>query len=141
MLVLVLVALVACSRSPNPNARISIITTGGPVGVSVEVADTNAERAQGLSGRAELGSADGMAFLFDGPTTGRFWMKDTTIPLSIAFWDSSRRIVRIIQMAPCGTEPCPTYRPPVPYVGALEVNRGFFEQHGVKVGDRIAIHT
>ena len=111
----------------------------GPVTVSVEAADTPAERAQGLMGRTSLEADGGMVFIFDGATDGSFWMKDTLIPLSIAFWDESGRIVGIQDMDPCTSDPCPTYRSPEPYVGALEVNQGFFEEHGVVIGDRVEL--
>ena len=87
--------------------------------------------------RTSLAADDGMAFLFDGPTSGSFWMKDTLIPLSIAFWREDGQIVGIRDMDPCAADPCPTYGSPEPYVGALEVNQGFFAEHGVVVGDRI----
>ena len=57
-----------------------------------------------------------MAFVWDEPTQGAFWMKDTLIPLSVAFWDEDGRIVGIVDMEPCATEPCPTYASPAPYV-------------------------
>jgi uncharacterized membrane protein (UPF0127 family) len=80
-----------------------------------------------------------MAFLFDGSTSEVFWMKDTLIPLSIAFWDGRGRIVAIMDMAPCRADPCPTYGPGVPYAGAVEVNEGFFRQHGVEVGNTVEL--
>lgn len=83
-----------------------------------------------------------MLFLFadeGGPVTTRFWMKDTLIPLSIAFWDANGRIVAIRDMVPCTADPCATYGAPAPYVAALEVNRGFFQAHGVTVGDRVDV--
>ena len=61
--------------------------------VTVEAADTPAEREHGLMGRTSLDTDEGMVFVFDGPTDGSFWMKDTLIPLSIAFWDEDGRIV------------------------------------------------
>jgi uncharacterized membrane protein (UPF0127 family) len=109
------------------------------VRVTVEEADTPAERAHGLMGRTSLGTDEGMVFVFDGPTDGSFWMKDTLIPLSIAFWDEDGRIVGIRDMEPCTADPCPTYGSPEPYVGALEVDQGFFAEHGVVIGDRIEL--
>ncbi|HZP91239.1 MAG TPA: DUF192 domain-containing protein [Actinomycetota bacterium] len=130
----------ACGRSPGgmPVREMTISST--PITrLSVEIADTPAERARGLMGRSSLGADEGMAFLFDSPTTAAFWMKDTPIPLSIAFWDRDGRIVAILDMEPCRRDPCPTYAPGIPYVGAVEVNQGFFQRHGVKVGDRVAL--
>ena len=89
--------------------------------------------------RTSLGADDGMVFLFDAASSGSFWMKDTLIPLSIAFWDETGRIVGIRDMDPCTADPCPTYGSPEPYVGALEVNQGFFEEHGVVIGDHIEL--
>jgi|SRR4249920_660539 uncharacterized protein len=123
----------------------SVILHGdrGPVLVAVEEADSPAERQQGLMGRTSLGANEGMIFLFgdvaDGSVTSTFWMKDTLIPLSIAFWDEDERIVGIRNMDPCTDDPCPTYGSPKPYVGALEVNVGFFTEHGVSTGDRIEV--
>ena len=111
--------------------------------MTVEVADTDAQRQRGLMGRTSLGTSEGMVFLFgdvsDGPVTSEFWMKDTLIPLSVAFWDQQGRIVGIQDMAPCAQDPCPTYGSPKPYIGALEVNAGFFNEHGVTTGDRIEL--
>jgi uncharacterized protein len=116
-----------------------IHTDAGPVRLTVEAADTPDERERGLMERTSLGDGEGMVFLFDGPTDGEFWMKDTLIPLSIAFWDEAGRIVGIRDMDPCTADPCPTYGVADPYVGALEVNQGFFGAHGVVTGDRIEI--
>jgi uncharacterized membrane protein (UPF0127 family) len=87
-----------------------------------------------------LPADEGMAFLYDAPSTGRFWMKDTVIPLSIAFWDEDGRIVGTADMRPCrDRDPCPTYRAPSPYVGAVEANLGWFDRHGVAVGDQVVV--
>ena len=110
--------------------------------VAVWVADTETEREHGLMGKASLPPDRGMVFLFadeGGPVTTQFWMKDTSIPLSIAFWDASGRIVAIRDMVPCTDDPCAVYGSPVPYTGALEVNEGFFKAHGVVVGDRVEL--
>ena len=90
-------------------------------------------------GRRVLPPDAGMAFLFDEPTRNWFWMKNTFIPLSIAFWDDSGRIVEIFDMTPCPRPPCRLYLPGRPYIGAVEVNRGFFRSHGVQVGDRVEL--
>ncbi|HEX2068889.1 MAG TPA: DUF192 domain-containing protein [Actinomycetota bacterium] len=105
----------------------------------VEIADTPPARSAGLMGRRHLAPDAGMAFLFDEPTENRFWMKNTLIPLSIAFWDETGRIVSILHMAPCREDPCPLYSAGTSYIGAVEVNRGFFKAHGVRVGDRVEL--
>ena len=90
-------------------------------------------------GRRSLPPDAGMVFLEDGPTDASFWMKDTLIPLSIAFWGSDERIVDLQDMEPCRADPCPLYRSTAPYVGAVEANRGFFEAHGVTLGDLVRL--
>lgn len=88
----------------------------------------------------------GMVFLWDDPSTVPFWMKDTLIPLDIAFWDRKGRIFDIQQMQPC-TVPegqsaetaCPLYRPSGPYVGALEVNLGLLARNGVRPGATVEL--
>jgi uncharacterized protein len=103
----------------------------------VEVADTPETRSRGLMFRTHLAPDAGMVFLFDAPTSGAFWMKDTLIPLQIAFWDADGRIVAILDMRPCETDECPLYSPGATYVAALEVNAGRLDALGVQVGDRV----
>jgi uncharacterized protein len=117
-----------------------VIETGGePVHARVEIAETDEQRQFGLMFRHELERIGGMVFLFPEETTGGFWMKNTFIPLSIAFFDRRGRIVRILDMEPCPGDPCPVYDPGVPYHGALEVERGMFERWGIERGDRIRV--
>jgi uncharacterized membrane protein (UPF0127 family) len=141
-LLFVLAALtVGCVRSASsgppdsPPSELAI----GTAALHVEVAATPQARARGLMGRSELPPDQGMAFVFGQPTTGRFWMKDTLIPLSIAFWDERNRVVAILDMQPCRADPCPTYGPDRPYVGAVEVNLGYFDDHGIEVGDHVEL--
>ncbi len=103
----------------------------------VEVADTPERQAQGLMFRKSLGEDEGMVFLFPAPTAGGFWMKNTLIPLSIAFFDRQGQILRILDMEPCRQDPCPVYYPGVVYQGALEVNRGWFQRRGLTPGARV----
>jgi uncharacterized protein len=141
-------AFASCSTA-TPSIGVASITSvilhgkWGRVHLDVEEADTPEERERGLMNRTSLGPDEGMVFLFgdvaDGPVTSAFWMKDTLIPLSIAFWDEGGRIVGIRDMDPCTADPCPTYSSPKPYIGALEANEGFFTEHGVTTGDRIEL--
>ena len=128
------------NAAPSPTVHVAnvLIDTGSDsVLVKAEVADTPEERSRGLSHRRSLPEDGGMLFVFFERSTAGFWMKDTLIPLSVAFFDADGEIVGIRDMAPCRKEPCPVYRPPKPYWGALEVNRGAFEEWGVDVGDSI----
>ena len=122
-----------------PHGRALIRTPQSTVTVRIEIAETTAQLQQGLMGRRSLAPRSGMAFLFATDTRGRFWMKDTTIPLSIAFWGKAGRILRILDMAPCRTDPCRVYDPHVAFRGALEVNRGAFARWGVHRGAVVTI--
>jgi len=144
-LVIVLLLATACARMGTAlgpaSASLVIRGDGGSVGVEVEIADEPAERARGLMGRTQLPEDRGMVFLFEEETTSAFWMKDTLIPLSIAFWGADGRIAAIVDMQPCRTDPCPRYSPGVPYLGAVEVNLGWFERNGVAIGDRVELRV
>ena len=110
-------------------------SSGEKVEVRVEIADNASERARGLMHRTALAENRGMLFVFRREERLSFWMKDTLIPLSIAFMDSDGRIVDIQDMKPLDDDP-PSYVSARPARYALEVNQGFFEEHGVEVGDR-----
>ena len=127
------------SASPLPRGRAVIETRRGRVAVTVELAEAAEQRQLGLMFRESLPKNAGMIFSFPRETTGGFWMKNTLIPLSIAFYDARGRIVRILDMEPCRADPCPVYDPGVPYRGALEVNKGAFRRWGVRAGDRIRV--
>jgi hypothetical protein len=141
--ILVAIALASCHRDADPprltTGRLEIATDEGPVALEVQVADDEGERERGLMGRRSLAPYDGMAFVWDEPVRTSFWMKDTLIPLSIAFWDAGGRIVSILDMPPCRADPCPTYGPSRPFAGAVEVARGAFVSHGVRVGDTVEL--
>jgi uncharacterized protein len=129
--------------SPSPtfdHATAIIEGDRGPVLVDVEVAQTPGQRRRGLMGREKLAADAGMIFLYFEPTEGGFWMKNTLIPLSIAFFDRDGEIVDILDMEPCRADPCPSYFPDSPYFGALEVNAGAFRRWGVSEGDVIRMN-
>jgi uncharacterized membrane protein (UPF0127 family) len=138
----------ACSRLEQPESprsgglpmgTLNVRTQAGEVALSVEIAETQQARAAGLMGRTTLAADSGMVFLFEAPTDGPFWMKGTLIPLSIAFWDADGLFNAILDMEPCQADPCPLYSPGVTYVGALEVNEGWFDDHGVAAGDAVEL--
>lgn len=122
-------------------ARVVLEGSGGTTTITVEVADTPDERSEGLMGREELAEDSGMVFLFEEPVSSAFVMRDTLIPLSIAFADAEGRIVTIRDMEPCREEPCPTYASDAPFTAALEVNQGAFERWDVSVGDRLRVEA
>ncbi len=100
----------------------------------VEVAKTPAERAKGLMGRKHLGQEEGMFFIFETEDYHAFWMKDTLIPLSIAFIDKSGLIVEIADMKPLSLD---SHSPPKPILYTLEMKKGWFSTSGIKAGDVI----
>ncbi len=128
------------TTSGRPGLRTLVIDASGgkKVEVRVEVADDMAEQAKGLMDRTTLGVNRGMLFVYPEERELSFWMKNTLIPLSIAFIDSERRIIDIQDMKPFDDEP-PGYDSAEPAQYALEVNQGFFEKRGVKVGDRVKL--
>ena len=115
-------------------------TTSGPIGVSTEfgravieldgvpltvaVADTNDERGRGLMGVEELSPLDGMLFVFDEEALRSFWMKDTLIPLDIAFFDGDGFLVGQTTMTTCLDGDCPGYSSQVATRYALESPAG-----------------
>ena len=108
---------------------------GESVEVEVEVADDMDEMSRGLMGRTALAGDAGMLFVYPEERELSFWMKDTLVPLSIAFMDSEGRIVDIQDMKALDDRP-PHYTSAEPARYALEVNEGFFDERGVEVGDR-----
>ncbi|MGQ0679467.1 MAG: DUF192 domain-containing protein [Actinomycetota bacterium] len=118
-----------------------VITRDGKelLSIDVEIALTAPAQAKGLMGVESLPEDQGMAFLWSTPVRFGFFMKDTLIPLDIAFWDDQGSIVEILAMVPCTADPCQLYVPSSDYVGALEVGSGVFRAAGVKQGDKVAL--
>lgn len=108
----------------------------GKVKIKAEVADTIERRRQGLMGRSELAEDHGMLFVFPEITQPAFWMKDTIIPLSLAYIDADGVITEIYELEPLSIEPI---RSSYPVLYALEVNQGFFKKHNIKPGDKVNI--
>jgi uncharacterized membrane protein (UPF0127 family) len=133
-----LAALVACSGTdaPPPDRPPSTVSfEGADALLYVDVADDAEERRRGLMGVESLPADEGMAFVFDEPVGSTFWMKDTLVPLSIAFVDEDDRVIGVRDMQPCEADPCPSYGIDEQYVLAIEANLGWFREHGVETGD------
>lgn len=111
----------------------------GSVLLDAEIADTEETRSYGLMNRTSIPDDYGMVFFVFKETECCFWMEDTLVPLSIAFFDADGTIVDIEDMDPCKVKSCPLYSSDAPYIGALEVKQGLFEKWGVSVGDRIRV--
>lgn len=93
----------------------------------VAVADERDERAQGLMGVTDLGGLDGMLFVWEADVASAFVMRDTLIPLDIAFFAADGTLVDLLSMNPCTAEPCERYQASGPYRYALEAPTGSFD--------------
>ncbi|QIN79716.1 DUF192 domain-containing protein [Rubrobacter marinus] len=118
-------------------ATVTLVPSDGgePVEVRAEIADDDAERTRGLMERTALAEEAGMLFVFGRERTLSFWMRNTLIPLSIAYIDAEGRIVDIEDMEPLDDQTKHPSAEPAKY--ALEVNQGFFGERGIEVGDRV----
>ncbi len=101
----------------------------------VELAVTEAEQARGLMYRKHLPADGGMLFVYPTPRPVSYWMKNTFIPLSIAFIGADRRIINMADMAPNNSTR--TYASDGPCQYVLEVNQGWFKAHGIQPGDLV----
>jgi hypothetical protein len=108
--------------------------TAGFHRIEAEVAANNAARMQGLMQRKSMATQRGMLFVFDRDAQHCMWMKNTFLPLSVAFIDETGKILNIEDMQP-QSEDNHCAAKPARY--ALEMNVGWFGQRGIKRGDRI----
>jgi len=111
--------------------------TGSPVTVRLEVAADPPTRARGLMGRREVPAGAGMVFLYPSDVAESYWMKNTLVPLSIAYVAGDGRVVSVAEMTPCTADPCPSYAPAGPYRYAVELAAGAFRAAGVGPGAKV----
>ena len=104
----------------------------GSAELTVEIADENHERQAGMMHRTTMPENEGMLFVFPYPHQSGFWMKNTIVPLSIAYIDPASRVIEIHDMQPGNTKPVESRSARVQY--ALEVNQGWFAKNGIKPG-------
>ncbi|MGH2586593.1 MAG: DUF192 domain-containing protein [Dehalococcoidia bacterium] len=179
---------VAQAQSPAGGLPVLTFTTssGETVPLAVEVADDSDEMSCGLMHRTELADDQGMLFAYTSDTSGGFWMRNTLIPLAIAYVGADGRIVDILEMEPvpgpgytpfqspdgsmlaiadghasyrrpdgsivvvADGQPAPqdavrvtlpwvTYPPRAPYRYVVEANQGWFDRHGIAVGDQVDV--
>lgn len=109
-------------------------TTNEETELTAEIADVPDELRFGLMFREDLPEDHGMLFVFSTDTTAGFWMKDTYVPLSIAFIDTTGAIVDIQDMEPLDET---LHSPPATYRYALEMEQGWFDDNGIETGDRL----
>lgn len=127
-------SLVACSAGAQDARFGTIQLSAGMHLIQAEVAQTDAQRQQGLMFREKMANNHGMVFVFDQPNSQCMWMKNTLLPLSVAFIDSEGKIVNIEDMQPRTLDSHCSAKP-VKY--ALEMNLGWFRQKNVKPGSVI----
>ncbi len=107
--------------------------------IRAEIAETEAEHAQGLMFRTKLGPNEGMLFVFDDEDFRSFWMKNTLINLSIGYFDKNKKLVDIQEMkamGPTKESQLPGYPSKFPAKYALEMQEGWFKKHNVKIGSK-----
>ena len=141
---------IACKANPNDTRTnssdrpyttlettiITIHSAQGPVSIEVELARTDEERSTGLMFRTELEDGKGMLFIFEIDQILSFWMKDTQIPLSIAYIAYDGTIIDIRNMQPYDLTPVHSSRS-VRY--ALEVPQNWFSRVGIQEGDIVSL--
>lgn len=139
--------LCVCSdAAPLRTTAICLVHHDVVVPLEAEVAITEAERSRGLRGRNHLPADEAMLFVYKEPrpADNAFWMYQTGIPLTLAFFDSQGEIVSTHQMPPCtDADPteCPRYEAGHTHRGAIEVSRGLLDKHQLGEGAHVRLGT
>jgi uncharacterized membrane protein (UPF0127 family) len=124
--------LAAAQSGPQKLEQIKL--TAGIHVINAELARTPEEREIGLMSRPSMPASDGMLFVFERPGQQCFWMKNTLIPLSVAFLADDGSVVNVDDMAP-QTLDAHCSAKPVRFV--LEMNKGWFAKRGIKPGSKL----
>jgi uncharacterized membrane protein (UPF0127 family) len=124
----------AAAAQEAPQKLPSIRLRAGMHNINAEVAQTAEQRAIGLMHRKTMPATDGMLFVFEQPAVQCFWMKNTLLPLSIAFLADDGTVVNIADMKPLTLDSHCSQKP-VRY--ALEMNQGWFARKGLKAGSKL----
>ena len=129
------ILLLACCLTAPARAQLPVVELAvGMHLVRAEVADSMGARMQGLMHRKSMPQNSGMVFVFEESAAHCMWMKNTLIPLSVAFIDRQGAIVNIADMQPHSEQSHCAARP-ARY--ALEMNQGWFAQRGIKPGAKL----
>lgn len=130
--------LVACARDDTTphQYQVTVSDADSTRVVQVEIAATPQQRQQGLMWRQALDPDWGMLFLFPGLSGGGFWMRNTYVPLDIAYIGADGTVQEIRAAKPLDLT---TLTPERPYRYVLEVNQGWFEEHGLGVGSKVTL--
>ena|SRR5436305_209880 len=129
---LCLAALASAQEGPQKLAQVRL--NAGIHNINAELASTPQQREIGLMFREAMPANDGMLFVFESPGQQCFWMKNTLIPLSIAFLDDDGSVVNVDDMKPQTLDGHCSQKP-VRFV--LEMNQGWFAKRGIKAGSRV----
>lgn len=122
--------------APEPQLHLSKVSLSlGTNSLSAQIAADDATRERGLMSRTNLAANEAMVFVFPAPRPVAFWMKDTPVPLSIAYVGPSGRIFEIHDLKPFDETPVPSASDAVVY--AIEVPKGWFAEHGVTAGSMV----
>ncbi|MFM6930036.1 MAG: DUF192 domain-containing protein [Bdellovibrio sp.] len=109
----------------------------------VEVASTGEQQERGLMFRSSLGESEGMLFIFSNEETRFFWMKNTLIDLSIAYFNKNGILIDIQEMKSgkgMADTDLPSYASAQPAKYALEMNKGWFDKNKIKLGSKLKIN-
>ena len=120
----------ALAEAPLPARQVKVAGHA----LRVEVAATIEQRMKGLMFREKLGADDGMLFVFDEPGYHAMWMKNTPLPLSVAFVDGAGAILNILDMEPHTLD---QHAAAGPAAYAIETNKGWFAKRRIKAGDKV----
>ena len=136
LLVLLLLPALTLHATPKPQLDLPKSTlTLGTNSLNAQIAADDASRELGLMSRTNLGTDEAMVFVFPQPRPVSFWMKDTPIPLSIAYVGRSGLIYELHDMKPFDETPIPSTSSAIVY--AIEVPQGWFLQHDVLAGSSV----
>lgn len=100
--------------------------------IDSEIAATPNQRQMGMMYRTSMGEMEGMIFIFNSVSQQAFWMRNTTVPLDVAYIDPDGKIREIYPLEPLNENTVPSKSFQIQYV--LEMNQGWFEKYGVKAG-------
>lgn len=137
-LLIALLSSTSCERDDASTSAFGLRTiklTIQGVPIKAEVADTPESSTTGLMYRASLPENQGMLFVFNETRQANFWMKNTRIPLSIAFIDPNQTILEVRSMKPFDETNVYSFSNQIAY--ALEMNEGWFSRHGIKPGAKV----
>jgi uncharacterized protein len=135
MAVVLTAPMLAGATEGKPQLDLPVVTLqAGMHLIRAQVAQTPEQRATGLMFRKEMPTNEGMLFVFEAPAPQCFWMKNTLLPLSIAFLADDGTIVNIREMKPQSLDSHCSAKP-VRYV--LEMNQGWFAKRGIQPGNKL----